>query len=78
MVRTVVNLTETEKQIINKVKANYALKNEGQALSLILKHYEEHELEPQLRPEFTKEIEDAKKKGKFTEVKDFTKKFNLK
>ena len=40
--------------------------------------YEECELEPQLRPEFVDEIEDARKNGKFVKVKDFAKEFDVK
>jgi hypothetical protein len=76
MVKSVVTLTEKESRIINIVKAKYGLKDKSQALSIILNRYEECELEPQFRPEFIKEIEEARKKGKFIEVKDFTKEFD--
>ncbi len=36
------------------------------------------ELEPQLRPEFVKEIEDTVKRGKFVKVKDFAEEYGLK
>jgi hypothetical protein len=75
MVKNVVDLTERENRIINIVKAKYGLKDKSQALSIILKRYEECELEPQFRPEFVKEVEEARKKGKFIEVKDFEKEF---
>ncbi|MCJ7560584.1 DUF2683 family protein [Candidatus Bathyarchaeota archaeon] len=68
-------MTERESRIINIVKAKYGLKDKSQALSLILKHYEECELEPQFRPEFIKEIDEARKKGKFVEIKNFAKEF---
>jgi len=77
MVKSIVELTERESRIINIVKAKYGLKDKSQALSIILKRYEEYELEPQFRPEFIEEIEDAKKKGKFVEVKDFAKEFGI-
>ena len=77
MVKNVINLTERGSRIINIVKAKYGLKDKSQALSIILNRFEEVELEPQLRPEFIREIEDARKKGKFVEVKDFAKEFGL-
>ena len=77
MVKSVITLTEKESRIINIVKAKYGLKDKSQALSIILNRYEECELEPQLRPEFIKEIEEARKKGKFIEVKDFAKEFDV-
>lgn len=77
MVKSVINLTERESRIINIVKAKYGLKDKSQALSVILNRYEECELEPQLRPEFIGEIEEARKKGKFAEVKVFAKEFGI-
>ena len=65
-------------KVINIVKAKYGLKVRSQALSVIIKRYEECELEPQLRPEFVKDIEDTLKKGKFVKVKDFAQEFGLK
>ena len=78
MVKSLIDLTERESRIINIVKAKYGLKDKNQALSVILKRYEECELEPQLRPEFVDEIEETRKNGKFVKVKDFTKEFDVK
>jgi hypothetical protein len=78
MVKSLINLTEHESRIVNIVKAKYGLKDKNQALSLILKRYEECELEPQLKPEFVSEIEEARKHGKFVKVKDFSEEFDLK
>jgi hypothetical protein len=78
MVKNVIDLGERESRVINIVKAKYGLKDKSQALSVIIKRYEECELEPQLRPEFIKEIEDTIKKGKFTKVKDFAQEYGLK
>ena len=78
MVKSIIDLTERESRIINIVKAKYGLKDKSQALSIILKRYEECELEPQLRPEFIKEIEETRKNGKFVKVKDFAEEFDVK
>ena len=78
MVKNVIDLGERENRIINIVKAKYGLKDKSQALSIILKRYEECELEPQLRPEFTAEIQETRQKGKFIKVKDFAAEFDLK
>lgn len=78
MVKNVIDLGERESRVINIVKAKYGLKDKSQALGVIIKHYEECELEPQLRPEFTKEIEDTIKKGKSIKVKDFEQEYGLK
>ena len=78
MVKNVIDLGERESRVINIVKAKYGLKDKSQALSVIIKRYEESELEPQLRPEFVKEIEETIKKGKFVKVKDFSDEYGLK
>ena len=78
MVKSLIDLSERESRIINIVKAKYGLKDKSQALSVILKRYEECELEPQLRPEFVKEIEEARKHSKFVKVTDFAEEFGVK
>jgi hypothetical protein len=78
MVKNVIDLDERDSRVINIVKAKYGLKDKSQALSVIIQRYEECELEPQLRPEFVKEIEDTVKNGKFVKVKDFAEEYGLK
>jgi hypothetical protein len=78
MVKSVISLNEEESRVINIVKAKYGLKDKSQALSIIVRRFEECELEPQLRPEFVKEIVEVRKKGKFVKVKNFAKEFGLK
>ncbi len=78
MVKNVVNLGEKENRVINIVKAKYGLKDKSQALSVIINRYEECELEPELRPEFVKVIEETRKHGKFLKIKDFAQEYNLK
>jgi hypothetical protein len=75
LVKSIIDLGERESRIVNIVKAKYGLKDKSQALSLILKRYEESELEPQLRPEFVKEIQEAREHGKFVKVKNFAEEF---
>ena len=71
MVKNVVDLGERENRVINIVKAKYGLKDKSQALSVIIDRYEECELEPELRPEFVKEVQEIEKNGKFVKVKNF-------
>jgi hypothetical protein len=78
MVKSLIDLNERESRVINIVKAKYGLKDKSQALSIIIKRYEECELEPELKPEFVKEIEETRKHGKFIKVKDFAEEFDLK
>ena len=78
MVKNVVDLGERENRVINIVKAKYGLRDKSQALSVIINRYEECELEPELRPEFVKEIEETRKHGKFLKIKDFAQEYGLK
>jgi hypothetical protein len=59
------------------LKPKHALKDKSQASSII-KRYEECEVEPELRPEFVKEIDETHKHGKFVKVKDFAEEFDVK
>jgi hypothetical protein len=78
MVKNVIDIGERENRVINIVKAKYGLKDKSQALSVIINSYEECELEPELRPEFVKEIKEIQKHGKFIKVKDFAQEYGLK
>jgi hypothetical protein len=78
MVKSLIELDERESRVVNIVKAKYGLKDKSQALSVIIKRYEECELEPELKPEFVKEVQETQKKGKFIKVKDFAEEFELK
>jgi hypothetical protein len=78
MVKNVIDLDERDSRVINIVKAKYGLKDKSQALSVIIKRYEECELEPQLRPEFVKEVEATVKNSKFVKVKNFEEEYGLK
>ncbi|MCL2133986.1 MAG: DUF2683 family protein [Candidatus Bathyarchaeota archaeon] len=78
MVKNIIELGEEENRVINIVKAKYGFKDKSQALRVIIKHYGESELEPQLRPEFIAEIEETVKKGKFVKVDDFEAEYGLK
>ncbi len=78
MVKSLIELDERESRVINIVKAKFGLKDKSQALSVIIKRYEECELEPELRPEFIKEIQETRKHGKFIKVKDFAEEYGLK
>lgn len=75
MVKNIINLTEQENRTVNIVKAKFGLKDKSQTINLIIKHYAECELEPQLRPEFVKEIKQTRQHGKFVKVKDFAEEF---
>ena len=56
MVQAVVNLGENEDRILSIVKGKYGLKNKSDAVNMIIDKYGEQLLEPELRPEYGKEI----------------------
>ncbi len=76
MVKALVDLTDYENWVLNMVKAQFGLGNKGDAISLIIRTFEEEFLEPELRPDF---VEEMKKRSKepAVKVKDFKKHFGL-
>ena len=77
MVQAVINFGEREDRVLNIVKGKFGLKNKSDAVNLIIEEYENHMLEPELRPEF---IEKMKKisKEKSIRVNDFAKRYHIK
>ena len=61
MVQSIIDVGENEDRILNIVKAKYGLKNKSQAISLILKTYNESFLEPELRPEYIDKLNKIEK-----------------
>ncbi len=64
MVQAVININEHVNRVLNVVKAKYGLRDKSQAIELVVKDYESEFLEPELRPEYVKKIQELKK-GKF-------------
>ena len=56
MVQAMININERSNKILNIIKAMYSLKNKSEALDYVMKDYEEKLLQPELRPEFIKEM----------------------
>ncbi|MFH1452085.1 MAG: DUF2683 family protein [archaeon] len=67
MVQSIIDIDEREDRILNIVKARYGLKNKSQAITLILKAYEDSFLEPELRPEFVERLKKIEREG-YTET----------
>ncbi len=68
MVKATINLPERENRILNIVKGQHGFKNRDQALIFLIQEYEQS-LEPELRPEFVKEMRIIEK-GKHFGFKD--------
>ncbi len=78
MVQALVTLDENTNRVLSTVKAKYNLKDKGEAIAFVVSHYIEEVNEPELRPEFIKEIQRIEKEGKYVKVDDFAKYFGLK
>ena len=72
-----ITLNEEENRVINMVKAKYGFKDKSQAINVIVKHFEECELEPELRPKFIESLKKSEKE-KTIKIKNFAKEFHLK
>ena len=75
MVKAIVDINDEANRIINIVKAKENLKDKSDALNLILTLYGKELLEPELRPDFIKELLEAQNE-KIIKVKDFSKQYN--
>ncbi|MHB8633519.1 MAG: DUF2683 family protein [Thermoplasmatota archaeon] len=69
MTKAIIDLSERANRVVNIVKAKEGLRGKSEAIQRIVEEYEEHILDPNLRPEF---VEDVKRirKGQFRKVKD--------
>ncbi len=77
MVKAIVDINEEANKILNIIKAKENLKDKSEALNLILMLYSKEILEPELRPEFIKELLKAQKE-KTVKIDDWNDHFGLK
>ena len=59
MVKAIVEIDEKANRVINIVKAKENLKDKSETINLIIESYGKEMLEPELRPEFIKELLEA-------------------
>lgn len=76
MVKAIVNINENANRILNIVKAKEDLKDKSEAINLILTSYGKELLEPELKPEFIKELIDAQKE-KSIKIRNWDEHFSL-
>ena len=76
MVKAIVNIDDKANRILNIIKAKENLKDKSEAINLIIGQYEKELLEPELRPEFIKELLEAQK-GETVKIGDWDKHFGL-
>lgn len=72
MVKAIVDIDEKANRVLNIVKAKEDLKDKSDAINLIVNIYGKEMLEPELRPEFIKELLEAQEEGT-VRVDDFSK-----
>ncbi|MBA2840945.1 hypothetical protein HNP87_001477 [Methanococcus maripaludis] len=56
MVKAIINISDNSNQILNIVKAKYALKDKSEAIEKVIEKYSQEMLEPNLRPEFVEKV----------------------
>jgi hypothetical protein len=56
MVQTLVKLGKYEDRVLMIVKGKYGFSNKSDAVNFIIGKFEEHFLEPQLRPEYAEKL----------------------
>ncbi len=57
MVQAMINIKENTNRVLNIVKAKFGLKDKSEAIDLVVNNYEENLLEPELRPEYKKKLQ---------------------
>ncbi len=64
MVQAMINISPEANHILNIVKARYDLKDKSAAIIRVVEKYGQNFLEPELRPEFIKEMKKVSKEKK--------------
>ena len=67
MTKAIIDLSERANRVVNIVKAKEGLKGKSEAIQRIVEEYEEHILDPHLRPEFV-EVVQRIRKGSFRKI----------
>lgn len=63
-----IKLSERANRVVNIVKAKEGLRGKSEAIERIVEEYEEHVLDPSLRPDFAQDLQRIRK-GRFRKVK---------
>jgi hypothetical protein len=78
MVKAIVTIDDRTNRVLNILKAKYGLTDKSAAINLMAQRFEEEVMEPELKPELVKEIENVRKSGRFIKVDDFAKRYKIK
>ena len=74
MINALVRLDENTNRVLNIVKAQYDLKDKGEAIQLVVSKYVDVTKEPSLREDFVQKMKRIEKQ-KSIRVKDFVQKY---
>lgn len=67
MPKAIIVLSEHANRVVNVVKAKEGLRGKSEAIERIVQDFEEHVLDPSLRPSFAADL-DRIRKGRFKKV----------
>ncbi|MBI2078541.1 MAG: DUF2683 family protein [Euryarchaeota archaeon] len=67
MPKAVINLSEHANRVVNVIKAKEGLRGKSEAIERIVQEFEEHVLDPALRPAFVEDLQRVRK-GSFRKV----------
>ncbi len=67
MIQAVVKINERANRVLNIIKAKYGLRTKSEAINIMAENYESQLLEPELRPEYIKELRKIEKEGILSE-----------
>ncbi len=76
MVKAIIEIDDHTNQVLNIVKAQYALKDKSEAIETVVQLFEEEILEPELKPAYVKKVSKIKKE-KGIKVKSFADRYGL-
>ena len=76
MVKAQIDITPEANQVLNIIKAQYALKDKSEAIEKVVEIYTDEIMEPELRPEFVRKMRKIKKE-KSIKVKSFSDRYGL-
>jgi len=65
MVNAMVDIKEHTNRVLNIIKAKYGFRTKSETIDFVVNEYEQGFLEPELRPEYVKKIQEIEKTKSF-------------
>ncbi len=76
MVKAQIEIAPETNQVLNIIKAQYALRDKSQAIEKVVEIYTDEIMEPELRPDFIRKMKKIKKE-KSIKVDSFSERYGL-